>query len=120
MLDETDYLSSANSITYWARNASFEQCSEALMVLNPHNNTYIDCNIAACRLLGYSRQELLSLPITKVHGRELPHLVVFTEQILQEGNAWSDRITCRHKDGEHIPVEISGASVALTIFANCQ
>lgn len=46
-------------LAYWMRNAAFEQCPEPLMLLDPLHNKYIDCNIAATELLGFSRPEIL-------------------------------------------------------------
>jgi hydrogenase-4 transcriptional activator len=98
---------------YWSRNAAFEQCTEALMILDPANNQYIDCNIAACKLLGFAKQEILQLPISNIHGRELGQLIVFTEQVLSQGTGSSNRLSCRLKSGEHIPIVLSASRVAI-------
>ena len=100
-------------LAYWMRHAAFEQCTEPLMLLDPHNNQYIDCNIAACDLLGYSRAEILRMPISRIHGRELGQLIVFTEQVMAQGRAWSSRISCRLKNSEHVPVELAGARAVI-------
>ena len=102
-----------NRLAYWMRHAAFEHCSEPLMLLDPISNIYIDCNKAASRMLGYERREILSLPISSIHGRELVYLIVFTEQDMALGTATSERISCRQKDGHHIPVELRGARVAI-------
>jgi hydrogenase-4 transcriptional activator len=96
-------------LAYGMRNVAFEQCSEPLMLLDPANNRYVDCNIAASDLLGFSRQEILGMPVSAIHGQELGQLIVFTEQVLAQGKAWSNRISCRLKNNERIPVELSGA-----------
>src|SRR6218665_3528433 len=85
-------------LAYWMRHAAFEQCPEPLMLLDPQKNQYIDCNIASCDLLGFSRQEILKMPISYIHGRELGQLIVFTEEAMLTGHAKSKRISCRLKN----------------------
>ncbi len=113
MLDFQDSDDEWGRLAYWMRNAAFEQCPEPLMLLDPRENQYIDCNIAATELLGFSRAELLKMPITAIHGRELGQLIVFTEQVLTQGKARSSRISCRLSSDERIPVELSGARTVI-------
>ncbi len=113
MLDTNDSTDEWGKLAYWMRNAAFEQCPEPLMLLDPKANQYIDCNIAACELLGFSRQAILKMPITGIHGRELGQLIVFTEQVLTQGRAKSNRISCRLHNDEHIPVELFGARTVI-------
>ncbi len=100
-------------LAYWMRNAAFEQCPEPLMLLDPVQNKYIDCNIAATELLGFSRPEILKMPISFIHGRELGQLIVFTQEALSAGHAKSQRITCRLKNDIHIPVELSASRTVI-------
>lgn len=100
-------------LAYWMRNAAFEQCPEPLMLLDPQENKYIDCNIAATELLGFDRQDILKMPISYIHGRELGQLIVFTQEALQRGHAKSKRISCRLKNDMHIPVELSASRTVI-------
>lgn len=102
-----------SKLAYWMRHAAFEQCPEPLMLLDPARNQYIDCNIAASELLGFTRQEILKMPISAIHGRELGQLIVFTEQAMLQGHAKSKRIPCRLKNDMHIPVELSAARTVI-------
>jgi len=102
-----------NKLAYWMRNAAFEQCPLALMLLDPIENKYVDCNTAASKLLGYDRQEILQTPITAIHGRDLAQLIVFSEQTLTQGSALSEQIRCRKADGHHIRAELNGARTAI-------
>ena len=110
---ESDSNDDWNKLAYWMRNAAFEQCPEALMLLDPRENKYVDCNIAACSLLGYSRQEILKLPISSIHGRELGQLIIFSEQAMTQGRALSNRISCRLSSGHHIPAELNAARTVI-------
>ncbi|HMY39617.1 MAG TPA: sigma 54-interacting transcriptional regulator, partial [Marinagarivorans sp.] len=108
--DTTDDFS---KMAYWMRAAAFEQCPEPLMLLDPVQNQYIDCNIAASNLLGFARADILKMPISAIHGRELGELIVFTQEALMGGQAKSKRISCRLASGVHIPVELSGARAVI-------
>ncbi|AXI03656.1 PAS domain S-box protein [Aquirhabdus parva] len=114
-MDEIEYIAGEAGLANSARHMAFEHCGEALLVLNPIENRFDDVNIAACQLLGYSRQALLSLSATKVlgHREQLPDLVVFTQAAMENGSAWSNELTCIHKDGDRIEVEISATYLKL-------
>lgn len=112
MLD-TDSSEEWGRLAYWMRNAAFEQCPEPLMLLDPQENKYIDCNIAATQMLGFDRQEILKMPISYIHGRELGQLIVFTQEAMQRGHAKSKRISCRLKNDMHIPVELSASRTVI-------
>ncbi len=102
-----------NQLAYWMRNAAFEQCPEPLMLLDPHQNHYVDCNITACKMLGYSRQQILEMPISSIHDRELGQLIVFSEQVLTQGHATNNRISCRQANGHYIAVELNAARIVI-------
>ncbi len=110
---DTDSSEEWGRLAYWMRNAAFEQCPEPLMLLDPLENKYIDCNIAATQMLGFDRQEILKMSISYIHGRELGQLIVFTQEALQRGHAKSKRISCRLKNDMHIPVELSASRTVI-------
>lgn len=114
-MEDADYISGWSGLASTTRHLAFEHCGEALLLLNPLDNRFDDVNIAASRLFGYSRQELLALPITKVFGHryQLPELVVFTQAAMENGSAWSNTMTCACKDGERIEVELSATYLKL-------
>ncbi len=66
-----------------------------------------DCNEAYCRLLGYSREELLRLHIADIEADETPEeMAAHIGKIVEQGR---DRFETRHrcKDGSLIHVEVS-------------
>ncbi|WP_025565777.1 sigma 54-interacting transcriptional regulator [Psychromonas sp. SP041] len=109
-LDSSDNWS---KLAYWMRNAAFEHCPEALMLLDPIENKYIDCNVAASALLGYPRQKLLMMPISKIHDKDLGELIVFTEEVLIYGRASSSKIHCKNSKGDYISVELQAARTVI-------
>ncbi|WP_086932104.1 sigma 54-interacting transcriptional regulator [Agarilytica rhodophyticola] len=98
-----------SKLAYWMRSAAFEQCPQALMLLDPIKNRYVDCNQAACRLLGYDRMQILETSISSIHGRDLGQLIVFSEQVLEQGKAVSRLIRYRSSDGYYLPCELNAA-----------
>ncbi|WP_158972691.1 sigma 54-interacting transcriptional regulator [Paraglaciecola sp. L3A3] len=109
-LDTTD---DWNKLVYWMRNAAFEHCPEALMLLDPIENKYIDCNVAASSLLGYPRQKILMMPISDIHHKDLGELIVFTEEVLIYGKGSSSKIRCKNADGSYIAVELQAARTVI-------
>ena len=61
----------------------------------------------AATLLGYTREELLATPISRIHPAELPSLSELLERVLRDGRASTIKLTCRTKSGTFLPTEIS-------------
>lgn len=100
-------------LAYWMRSTAFEHCPQALLLLDPIDNKYIDCNVAASVLLGYSRQKILMMPISEMHHKDLGELVVFTEEVLIYGQATNTKISCKLADGSYLSVELQAARIVI-------
>ena len=85
----------------------FEQTDEPAYVMDPHDDRILAANDAGCTLLGYTREELLQTPISKIHPAELPQLEELLEEVLRAGRASTIKLTCRTKGGTCLPTEIS-------------
>ena len=57
-------------------------------------------NDAGCDLLGYTREELLETPISRIHPSELAELSELLERVLRNGRASTIKLTCRTKTAE--------------------
>ncbi|NWB27781.1 sigma 54-interacting transcriptional regulator [Pseudomonas gingeri] len=106
-MSETDFLAGWADLAYSSRHMVFEHCAEAIALLNPYCDRFGDLNIATCQLLGYPRQELLELPVSKLFGHQLADLIVFTQAVMDKGRGWTDELSCNCKSGERIQLEIS-------------
>jgi PAS domain S-box-containing protein len=73
----------------------------------------VDLNIATCKLLGYPRQELLDLPVSKLFGHQLADLIVFTQAVLDKGRGWTEELSCNCKTGERIELAISATTLQI-------
>jgi PAS domain S-box-containing protein len=106
-MSEPDSLIGWADLAYSSRHMVFEHCAEAITLLDPFADRFGDLNIAACKLLGYPRQELLELPVSKLFGHQLADLIVFTQAVMDKGRGWTDDLSCNCKSGERIELDIS-------------
>ena len=85
----------------------FEESGEAAYLMDPTDDRIVEANRAGCALLGYTREELLTLTVSDIHPAEMPQLRAFVDQALGEGRASMVKFTCRTKWGAFLPTEIS-------------
>jgi two-component system, chemotaxis family, sensor kinase Cph1 len=85
----------------------FEGSSEPAYVMDPDHSCILAANDAGCALLGYTREELLQTPISRIHPAELAELSELLERVLEQGRASTIKLTCRTKQGTFLPTEIS-------------
>ena len=85
----------------------FAYSREPAYVMDPEHSRILAANDAGCELLGYTRQELLETPISRIHPAELAELSELLERVLEHGRASTIKLTCRTKGGTFLPTEIS-------------
>ena len=85
----------------------FEHVNEPAYVMDPQHDRILAANDAGCAMLGYTREELLETPISRIHQAELAELQELLERVLREGRASTIKLTCRTKRGTFLPTEIS-------------
>jgi PAS domain S-box-containing protein len=84
----------------------FESAPDGIFIAGP-DGRYTDVNPAGCRLLGYSRDEILGRPIADfVSQDDRPRQTVLKHHILAGGVEVSEW-RLRRKDGTYVPVELS-------------
>ncbi len=85
----------------------FEQAPEAIFIADLEGR-YTEVNDAACRMLGYTRQELLGKTIADIIPPEdLPRLNDARETLRSGDRVQVAEWTLRRKDGTSLPVEVS-------------
>ncbi len=90
----------------------FEYNNDAVMIVDLETESFVDVNPAACELLGYSSEELLSMDPEAIHPDDIERVrEEFISQVAQEGSGFTDDLTCLTKDGREVPTEISGAAL---------
>ena len=85
----------------------FEQSSDPVFILDPREDRILDANAAGCRVLGYTREELLATPVSDIHPHELPQMRSFVEAALLDGESWTIEMVCRTKSGTFLPTEMA-------------
>lgn len=97
----------------------FACSNDAIFVVDPERDAILDINPKACTMLGYTREELLSLSISVVHPQEMPKLQVFAQEVFARGHGWTDELTCVTKTGCIIPAEISASRFVDAVNRSC-
>ena len=76
---------------------AFDALADPVLVADEESR-YVDANIAACNLLGYTQEELLSKRVADVVASPPQWTTAEYECYLQEGR-WEGGVTLRCKDG---------------------
>jgi PAS domain S-box-containing protein len=90
-----------------------ERADDPAFVIDPLEDRFAAANAAVCELLGYTREELLRTPVSRIHPGELQQLRAFVGTVLGHGHGSTITLTCRVRQGARLPVEL-----ALWAFTN--
>ena len=91
----------------------FEHSNDAIFLIDITADEILDANSKACRMLGYEREELLSLSVSTIHPDEMPKLEAFLKSVVAEGQGWTDELTCLTKKGQTLSAEISASTAEI-------
>jgi PAS domain S-box-containing protein len=89
----------------------FDNAVDAMFVANPVTRQVVNCNKSAEKLMGYSRDKILSMKADDLHSKELRKKTMEGFKKQAEGkikSIFSDVLT---KDNKRIPVEISASGI---------
>jgi chemotaxis family two-component system sensor kinase Cph1 len=87
------------------RDQLFGRSSDPAFIVDPLDDRILAVNRAGCAMLGYTREELLATPVSKIHPVELPQLREFLANVLQDGKGSTIKLTCPTKSGTFLPTE---------------
>ncbi|MFB6177018.1 MAG: PAS domain S-box protein, partial [Halobaculum sp.] len=98
---------------------TFRNTNDAILLLDPDPDAdrILECNRTACDLLGYDREQLLSLGPSDIHPNDTETLRSFMDTVVEEDGYVTDELDCRTADGDTVPAEVSGS---VTTFADRQ
>ena len=96
----------------WLREL-IEQAPDGILVIG-HDGRYVEANASICRLLGYSRDELVGkAPIDIADPEHAPRLAEIRARVAAAGGATELlRWTFVHKDGTRVPTEVHARILA--------
>ena len=83
----------------------FERANDAIFLIDVERDAILDVNDKACRLLEYSREELLVLPISATHPDDIAGMREFVRSVLDQGSGWTNELTCETKFGRRVPAK---------------
>ncbi len=83
----------------------FQEAATALITIAPIRNQVLEANLASCRLFRRNRLEMLGAAVSQLFMPSFKQLIVFTEETLHKGEAWSDQLYVQVAD-EVLRVEV--------------
>ena len=88
--------------------ALMDHANDAIIMGDVARHTVIDANPRACALLGYTKGELIGMPVMDMHPPELRarYAMLFDAHAAGAASQPADLIM-RHRDGSDIPVSVS-------------
>ncbi|MCB1754129.1 MAG: sigma 54-interacting transcriptional regulator [Gammaproteobacteria bacterium] len=84
----------------------FNNAATAQLVMDPVNDKVISVNQEACRLFAMNLKSLEASTVSALFAPGFPAMVVFTDEVLEHGRAWSDHLVVATARGE-LRVEVS-------------
>ncbi len=86
--------------------AIFEANPISQVLIEPTSDVLITANEAACKLLGLPLETLRSSSFSRLFGKSLTDWIVFTEEVLEQGLAWSNNMFFALADKRVLKVEL--------------
>ncbi len=87
----------------------FMHSNDAILIVDPETDRILDANTSACRMLGYSYEELTGMSMSEIHRHEMQRLKSFSRKVMQNRSGWTNELSCATKSGECLPSEISAS-----------
>src|SRR5579871_3691290 len=84
-----------------------DHSNDAVVVVDPETMRFLDVNDRACRDLGYTRDELLTMKVTDIDPAVDEYCQAETSAKLLAGESVLRETMHRRKDGSRFPVEVS-------------
>jgi PAS domain S-box-containing protein len=91
----------------------FEQSNDAIVIVDPRDDSILEANDRSVDLLGYSKDELLQMGPSDIHPNELEELNEFFDAVIENADGFTDSLHCKRKSGERVPAEISASKIQL-------
>jgi PAS domain S-box-containing protein len=96
----------------------FEHSPDAIILIDPHHPDIswpiVECNDVACRMNGYTREELIgqSIDLLNIEAGEPAQRAAYVERLRREGTIRFEDIH-RRKDGSIFPIEILSSLISI-------
>ncbi|GAB4236799.1 MAG: sigma 54-interacting transcriptional regulator [Kiloniellaceae bacterium] len=90
-----------------ALKTSFDRAPEPRLLIDPLSDSILRANKAACAIYALTPDELLKRRFSSLYADSLGELLVFTEEAIDRGCAWSRDLVLRRPDGSPMNLEHS-------------
>jgi PAS domain S-box-containing protein len=91
----------------------FEELYDPALVFERTDGQFLAANEAAVLLLGYAPERFASLTPSDIHPHEIPRLEAFLAPVQAHGRWVGDDLSCRTKQGRHVPAELRASAIEL-------
>lgn len=91
----------------------FKASNDAVLLIDYAKDKFVDVNSAACAMLGYDFNELLRVPVSHVHSNDMSIMQKFISDVLVNGSATTEDLTCRTKSNSLIAAGISASKIII-------
>jgi two-component system sensor histidine kinase UhpB len=86
--------------------AAMDATADAIFLVDHGTLTFVDANVAACHLVGYTREELLRLSAADLAASSSDQLKALSEGLVGGKDRGVETVRMRHKDGSKLSVEM--------------
>ncbi|MCW8865903.1 MAG: sensor domain-containing diguanylate cyclase [Colwellia sp.] len=91
----------------------FEFSNDGILILSIDENRIIEVNPAVTKMLGFSREDLLSMNISNIQPRGVDLIKKYTEQVITNRAEWTNELTFKTKSDKLILVEVSASIITI-------
>lgn len=89
----------------------FDHSNDAIFLIDPTCDRIVDANDTACKMLGYSRKRLLSMPVSAIHPDDRSIIKAISKRVLAQGTGQIEEILYWTRAGCSIPCEVSASMI---------
>jgi PAS domain S-box-containing protein len=83
------------------------------LVFERTDGQILAANKAAVLLLGYAPEGFAALTPSDIHPHEIPRFEAFLAPLQAHGRRVGDDLSCRTKQGRHVPAELRASAIEL-------
>jgi PAS domain S-box-containing protein len=83
--------------------------NDGIFLFDPDLNEILDVNPRACQMLGYTKEEFFSLPVSVIFPDHMARLQAFALSLAEAGRGWIDEVVCQTRTGDLLDVELSAS-----------
>lgn len=87
----------------------FDFSYETICLIDVESGYFLKVNDAATKRWGYSREELLEMHSNAIHPHQMEAVQEFSKSLTENGDGWTDKLSCFTKVGSILPSEVSAS-----------